>query len=242
MKTVNIKDKLKEINHPVESLSLGDFDMIAEYTAKRTRSPESPLYHSVGSFYRANYERGLLVYSLVKEYKIMSFLEVGFGRGYSSICAAKAMSENGFGTITTIDVKFEENHLNMLRQIFPQEWMNRIEFLKGESKEILNNEEMKYRSYDMFYIDGAHDYESVKNDWEYAKDHFTKFVLFDDYDLPDKKKLATDDKTIDCARLIDEIEGYEKELLVMDRRIFFDDRRIKDEDIKAGQVLITNEI
>ena len=31
---------------------------------------------------------------------------------------------------------------------------------------------------------------------------------------------------------------FNKELIIMDRRIFFDDRRVKDEDIDYGQVLI----
>lgn len=241
MKIKNIKSKLKEIDHPVESLSLGDFDIIGEYTGKRNRSPESPLYHSVGAFYRANYERGLLIYSLIKKYKVMSLLEIGFGRGYACMCAAKAMQENGFGSITSIDSEDKSQNFNMLRQIFPAEWLDRIEFIQGKSSDVLSSEDMKYRSYDMAYIDGAHDYESVKNDWEYAKEHTSKLVLFDDYTMPENTKLKTDDQTIDCARLIDEIGGYQKELIIMDRRIFFDDREKTDDEIKYGQVLITNE-
>ena len=45
---------------------------------------------------------------------------------------------------------------------------------------------------------------------------------------------------IDCARLIDTIDDESKELIIMDRRIFFDDRRIPDEEIDYGQVLLTN--
>jgi len=240
MRTINIKDKLKEIDHPVESLMLGDFDQIGEHTAKRNRSRDNPLYKSTGCFYRANYERGLLIYSLIKKYKIMSFLEVGWGRGYSSLCAAMAMQENGFGSISTIDKNFDENHTNFLKQMIPQEWFNRIEFIKGDSKEILNNEEMKFRSYEMAYIDGGHDYETTKNDWEYAQTCNPKLVLFDDYKMKDAVSSPHDDQTIDCARLIDEIECEKKELIIMDRRIFFDDREKKDSEIKYGQVLITN--
>jgi hypothetical protein len=43
---------------------------------------------------------------------------------------------------------------------------------------------------------------------------------------------------IECAKAIDEIDDFEKELIIMDRRIFFDDRRIPDEEIDYGQVLI----
>ena len=33
MKTINIKEKLKDIGMPLESLSLGEFDHIGEHTA-----------------------------------------------------------------------------------------------------------------------------------------------------------------------------------------------------------------
>mgnify|MGYP001470149612 FL=1 len=66
------------------------------------------------------------------------------------------------------------------------------------------------------------------------KNRFKKAILFDDYHLPGKVQ-----KDIECAKLIDEIDDFEKELIIMDRRIFFDDRRISDKDIDYGQVLIT---
>ena len=39
--------------------------------------------------------------------------------------------------------------------------------------------------------------------------------------------------------LIDEIEGYDKELIIGDRRIFLDDRGKSDSEIDYGQVLVT---
>ena len=45
-------------------------------------------------------------------------------------------------------------------------------------------------------------------------------------------------KDIECSKVIDGIKDYKKELIIMDRRIFFDDRRIKDADVDYGQVLI----
>ena len=44
---------------------------------------------------------------------------------------------------------------------------------------------------------------------------------------------------IQCAKLIDTIEDLSKELIIMDRRIFFDDRRYTDEELDYGQVLLT---
>jgi len=46
-------------------------------------------------------------------------------------------------------------------------------------------------------------------------------------------------KDIECSKLINEIEDESKELIIMDRRIFFDDRRLSDEEIDYGQVLLT---
>ena len=63
--------------------------------------------------------------------------------------------------------------------------------------------------------------------------HSKQFVLFDDYTLPTKN-----DKDIEVSKLVDSISDYQKELIIMDRRLFFDDRRIKDEDIDYGQVLV----
>jgi hypothetical protein len=79
----------------------------------------------------------------------------------------------------------------------------------------------------------------TKTDWEYCSRLFTKMVLFDDYHLPTK-----DDAGIACRQAIDEIDESkfdcaEKELLICDRRMFFDDRRLSDAEIDYGQVLLT---
>jgi len=232
MRKTNIKDKLQELDYPVENLSLGDFDAIGEFTAKKHRDPSNNLYKKVGCFYRPNYERGLLIYSLIRKYKIQSYLEIGFGRGYSAFCAAKAMEEDGIaGKITTIDPNFDKNHLQNLSKIFPKSWFEKIEFIQSKSEDAVPT----LSNFDMIYIDGDHTYDAVKRDWELCKDKWNKIVLFDDYHLPSKEE----DKNISCAKVIDQIEDSSKELIIMDRRIFFDDRRMTDEEIDYGQVIIT---
>ena len=106
--------------------------------------------------------------------------------------------------------------------------------MKSTSDEYFNQSDSQ--KFDFIYIDGDHKYEAVKNDWEFAKDHFEKIVLFDDYHMPTKKQ-----NDIECSLLIDQIsdKDYNKELIIMDRRIFFDDRRIQDDQIDYGQVLVT---
>jgi len=231
MKTTHIKDKLSELDFPIENLSLGDFDAIGEFTAKKHRDPSNNLYKKVGCFYRPNYERGLLIYSLIRKYKVQSYLEIGFGRGYSAFCAAKAMEEDGLnGKIVTIDPNFDRGHLQNLSKIFPQVWFSKIDFVQSKSEDALPT----LGNFDMIYIDGDHTKEAVKKDWDLCKDRWNKVVLFDDYHMPTKTQ-----KDIECASIIDEIDNPSKELIIMDRRIFLDDRGLKDEEIDYGQVILT---
>ena len=231
MKITHIKDKLVELGYPVETLSLGDFDSIGEFTAKKSRSSDSGLYKKVGCFYRPNYERGLLIYSLIRKYKVNSYLEIGFGRGYSTFCAVKAMEDERIeGKVTTVDPNFDKNYLQSLTRIFPQSWFQKIEFLHGKSEDAIPS----LGNFDMIYIDGDHTYEGVKKDWDMCKSRWNKVVLFDDYHMPTKSQ-----KDIECAKLIDQIEDSAKELVIMDRRIFLDDRGLRDDEIDYGQVVIT---
>jgi len=227
----HIKDKLAELDFPIENLLLGDFDAIGEFTAKKHREPSNELYKKAGCFYRPNYERGMLIYSLIRKYKVQSYLEIGFGRGYSAFCAAKAMDEDGIdGKITTVDPNFDKNHLQNLGKVFPKSWFEKIQFVQAKSEDAVPT----FENFDMIYIDGDHTYEAVKKDWDMCKDKWNKICLFDDYHLSSKEE----DKNIQCAKLIDEIENSSKELIIMDRRIFFDDRRMKDEEIDYGQVML----
>jgi len=233
MKKLHIKEKLKNIDIDLNDIVLGDFDAIGKFTAERNRDRNHLLYKTAGCFYRANYERGILVYSLIKKYKISSMLEIGFGRGYSTFCAAKAFQDFGIdGKITTIDPNFNESFLNHLAQVFPKSWFDCITFMQGTSRNILPS--LSEQKFDFVYIDGDHSYEETKFDWENTKNLYNKCLLFDDYHLPSKN-----DPGIQCQKLIDEIVDSSKELIIMDRRIFFDDRQIPDDEIDYGQVLLT---
>jgi hypothetical protein len=235
MKTLLIQDKLKALNIDPNSIILGDFDQLGEFTAKRTRTPDSEHYRSSGFFYRANYERGILISSLIKKYELSSFLEIGFGRGYSTLCAAKAFYDLGISAnIVTIDPALEENYVNELQKILPKEWFSCITFIRGTSQQALEQVTDKF---DLIYIDGDHSYEATKHDWLMTKDKFKSFLLFDDYKL-------SEDPHIKCRKAIDEIDHelencHEPELIKMDRRMFVDDRRLSNDEIDYGQVLFT---
>lgn len=233
MKTIDIRKKLQALGSSVEKVSLGDFDAIGRFTAERHRERGTELYNKVGAYYRSNYERGILISELIKAYKIESMLEIGFGRGYSTFCAAKTFDELGIdGKIVTVDPAFDENHLKSLQSVFPAKWFSYITFVKGTSTQALP--QIK-EDFDFVYIDGDHSYEGTKYDWDMTKNKWKKCILFDDYHMPSKN-----DPGIQCRDLIDSIEDETKELIIMDRRIFFDDRRIPDDQVDYGQVLLTN--
>ncbi len=237
MKTIDIKQKLETMGVSLPSIVMGDFDYIGEYTAKRNRAQNDENYKKYGAFYRSNYERGILIYYLIRTYNMKSMLEIGFGRGYATMCAAKAFWDAGVqGTVTTVDPNIDENYLKSLQQVFPAEMFKSIQFVKGTSADAYPQIEKKY---DFVYIDGDHSYEGTKLDWEGCKNRFDKCLLFDDYHMKSKN-----DPGIQCSKLIDEIIEpefgcVEKELILMDRLMFNDDRNQKDRDY--GQVLLTKE-
>ena len=108
---------------------------------------------------------------------------------------------------------------------------DKINFVKGTSEDFYKNNPSE--NFDLVYIDGDHRYDYVKKDWDYAKESARKFVIFDDYHLPTKIE-----KDIEVSKVVDNIKDYKKELVIMDRRLFLDDRRLKDEEIDYGQVIV----
>jgi hypothetical protein len=235
MNKLNIKEKLKNIGVNVEDIILGDFDLIGELTAKRHRAPTDENYKRFGAVFRSSYERGILMYYLIQKFNLRSMLEIGFGRGYATFCCAKAFYDMGVqGRIVTIDPVIDEKYIKSLASMFPRQVFEMIEFAKGTSEDVVPK--LDERKFDLVYIDGDHSYAATKKDWELVKNKYNVFVLFDDYHLPSKN-----DPGIQCARAIDEIEGIEKELIILDRRIFADDRKFTDEQVNYGQVLFSND-
>ena len=150
-----------------------------------------------------NYERGILLYSLIAKYKPKNVLEIGTAEGYSTLCMAWAMTDyNINGKIFTIDPKpfdvpvernvtWEDNpkhdtvmlsRRELWNKFADKEWIKKIEVLTGFSGEVLQkNTELP--KMDMGFIDGSHVYEAVVHDFyaflEVASENF--HLLFDDY-------------------------------------------------------------
>jgi hypothetical protein len=163
-----------------------------------------------------NYERGILLYSLIAKYKPKNVLEIGTAEGYSTLCMAWAMTDyNINGKIFTIDPKpfdvpvernvtWEDNpkhdtvmlsRRELWNKFANKEWIEKIEVLTGFSGEVLQKN-TKLPKMDMGFIDGSHVYEAVVHDFyaflEVASESF--YLLLDDY-VPNENDGVT--KTID---------------------------------------------
>ena len=58
MKKIHIIKKLSELGFELEDLTLGDFDIIGEWCAKKQRNPNSELYKTAGAFFRPELREG----------------------------------------------------------------------------------------------------------------------------------------------------------------------------------------
>ena len=176
-----------------------------------------PIYPQLESNPVINYERGILLYSLIAKYKPKNVLEIGTAEGYSTLCMAWAMVDHDInGKIFTIDPKpfdtpiereitweknTEHNTVSLStkelwNKFADKEWIKKIEVLTGFSGEILQKKTKELPKIDMGFIDGHHAYEAVIHDFyaflQTASENF--YLLFDDYN-PNENRDVT--KVID---------------------------------------------
>src|SRR5688572_16358019 len=80
-RTLDVREKIRElgVKHPDWSV----FRRIGDLTKLR--------HHPAHGFYPVNYESGLLLYALVTCFRPRQVLEIGTGRGFASICMARAL-------------------------------------------------------------------------------------------------------------------------------------------------------
>lgn len=190
LKTTNISDFVAQLN--VELPPVERFWGLGDLTALRRDED--------GRYYRANYERGILVYALVAKHRPQTFLEFGTGRGYGCLCAAWAMADNDIdGRVYTLDMVSPSEtfawaidrgdgprveHLSR-RQIWPQaapaDWLSRVCELTGFSGQVMRS--WQGPPVELAFIDAGHGYKHVRHDFysvlDVAADRFG--ILFDDY-------------------------------------------------------------
>lgn len=172
----DIKDKIPELCHG--EIDWKHFVRLGNLTKLRVDSS--------GKFHHANYESGLLLYSLVRHYRPSRILEIGTGRGYGAICMAHALRDSGVpGRIITIDTvphaekqpwswpiddgsgpRVEQFSVKEVwERYFSPELRNLVEFRKGSSVHAMRALREEGWRADFVYIDGDHTYASAKHDF-----------------------------------------------------------------------------
>lgn len=188
-----------------------------------------------GRFRRANFERGLLLDSLVTSLRPREILELGTGRGLGAFVMAAAARGLGQETrITTLDVLAPEAaqhwpiETDQGREIlqasrrevwdrhFPGELRRMITEVCGPTTSILPRFSKEGREFDLVFIDAGHDLFNVVHDLCYAALLLSQggWILMDDFAPASAYGLATCLSSIHARRMFGVVEVLPTEGLV----------------------------
>ena len=118
-----------------------------------------------------------LLTKLVSKDNIKNILEIGFNAGHSS---ELFLSQNNNVNVVSFDVGYHDS-VKLCKKFIDQKYPNRHKLIIGNSLETIPNynENIKF---DLFFIDGGHDYNTAKNDIINCKrlSHENSIVVMDD--------------------------------------------------------------
>jgi hypothetical protein len=209
------------------------------------------LRHRVdGSFFRSNYERGILLYALVSKYRPTSVLEFGTGRGYGCLCMAWAMRDCGIrGVINTIDMTSSDEtikwpicwnesdgpHVELMtrskvwERAAERDWLEHIREWTGFSGAVMRR--FSGAPVEFAFIDAGHVHHVVRHDFYTTLAVASEGIgiLFDDY--------SSEDWGQGTRKLIQEevLPHREASLILTDRR-WPGGEKENDSDFSSGMV------
>ena len=109
-------------------------------------------------------------------------LEIGTSQGLGAISMALGASMTGnLCEIVTIDKKPGDHRENL--RLFP-EIAPMVKYMQGASHEVLQILEAENERFDLCFLDGGHDYQTVSDDWRYAKSMSDKWLFHDSVAQP----------------------------------------------------------
>lgn len=195
MKLKLVTEIMQELGFDLDEKTKDEFRQLAGITALRQAQD--------GTYYVRNWWRGPLLYALANYYRPRNVLEFGTGRGYGALSMAKASLEQGFECrVWTIDhippttrQRWDIDEGNgpttksfALDEVWEQSISarirERISCLTGNSYSLMREWKRLGRpKIDFFFIDGGHDYRTVKHDFIAGLRVATSGAafLFDDY-------------------------------------------------------------
>ena len=217
MKQKLVTEIMQELGFDLGEKTKDEFRQLARVTALRQAQDDT--------YYVRNWWRGPLLYALVSHYKPRSVLEFGTGRGYGALSMAKASLEQGFECrIWTIDhippttrQRWDIDEGNgpttkslALDEVWEQSVSagirERISCLTGDSYSVMREwKHLGHPNIDFFFIDGGHDYRTVKHDFIAALKvaNSGAAFLFDDYGNRKRygiKKLIDNECVLKCPQ------------------------------------------
>lgn len=177
MKQKLVTEIMQELGFNSDEKTKDEFRQLAGITALRQAQD--------GTYYVRNWWRGPLLYALVSHYRPRNILEFGTGRGYGALSMAKASLEQGFECrVWTIDHippttrqrwDIDEGNGPTTKSLaFDEVWeqsvsaviRERISCLTGDSYSVMREwKHLGHPNIDFFFIDGGHDYRTVKHDF-----------------------------------------------------------------------------
>ena len=131
-------------------------------------------------------------YQLVKEFKPTTIVELGVYYGYSFFTFAQAVKDGGLRTkLIAIDTWKGDPNAGFFDEHVFEEFKRAQEFYQGVDIEVIRSDFASAagrveRKIGLLHIDGSHDYENVRNDWDTYSPKLAKkaVVLFHDTQVP----------------------------------------------------------
>jgi len=119
----------------------------------------------------------LLLIGIVANLKPQTILEIGTHSGLGAVVLAHAASQwHKDPRVTTVDVtqKLGRSNLHLIPHVDRY-----IEFIEGHSDNVLRSFHEQGRTFDLVFVDGAHDYYQASQDWVNSQDLTSTWVLHD---------------------------------------------------------------
>jgi len=128
-------------------------------------------------------------------------LEIGTSEGLGSISLALGGSMGGAPCeVVTIDKK--EVNLEENLKLFPEISMQ-IKCIQGDSHEVLRELHRNCEKFDLCFLDGGHDYQTVSTDWQFAKRLSDKWLFHDSVAQPGVARLLKEIRDVKEYQIFD---------------------------------------